>query len=179
MLDPAATGRRDHSSRRRPLLRTIIGDVLRRTRLNQGRTLAEVARIARVSLPYLSELERGRKEASSEVLAAICEALHLELPDLLAAVGRDLRQGRDRRAAFMRISGFAAEDGQAPLAEPGREADELAEPAPTPGSEPAPSAEAQHAMLTGLSDAPHVLLSEPSSAPPHNPGELRCLLRAA
>jgi transcriptional regulator with XRE-family HTH domain len=183
MLDPAAASRRDDPSRRRPLLRTIIGDVLRRTRLNQGRTLAEVARLARVSLPYLSELERGRKEASSEVLAAICEALHIELPDLLAAVGRDLRQGRDRRAAFMRISGFAADDGQAPLAERDRPADDLAEPAPAPDSDPAPSADAQHAMLTGLSDAPHFLLSEPVSAPyntaPLRPGELRCLLRAA
>jgi transcriptional regulator with XRE-family HTH domain len=178
MLDPAATGRRDHTSRRRPLLRTIIGDVLRRTRLDQGRTLAEVARIARVSLPYLSELERGRKEASSEVLAAICEALHIELPDLLAAVGRDLRQGRDRRAAFMRISGFATEDGQAPLAEPGRQADDLAEPAPMPDSGQNPSADAQHALLTGLSDAPHLLASEPASVP-GNAGELRCLLPAA
>ncbi len=74
----------------RPLLRTLVGDVLRRNRLGQRRTLADVARDARVSVPYLSEVERGRKEASSEVLAAVCAALRIELSDLLAEVGRDL-----------------------------------------------------------------------------------------
>src|SRR5215472_3061126 len=67
----------------RPLLRVMLGDVLRRTRLAQGRTLAEVARAAKVSLPYLSELERGRKEGSSEVLAAICDALGIDLSELV------------------------------------------------------------------------------------------------
>jgi transcriptional regulator with XRE-family HTH domain len=76
--------------RPRPLLRSIVGDVLRRIRLEQRRTLADVARAARVSMPYLSELERGRKEASSEVLAAICAALRIDLSDLLTAVGREL-----------------------------------------------------------------------------------------
>jgi transcriptional regulator with XRE-family HTH domain len=71
---------------RRPLLRTMIGEVLRRARTEQGRTLADVARAARVSLPYLSELERGRKEASSEVLAAVCDALRIDLTDVLAEV---------------------------------------------------------------------------------------------
>ena len=77
----------------RPLLRTIVGDVLRRIRLDQGRTLADVAGEARVSMPYLSELERGRKEASSEILAAICAALDIDLSDLLAEARRDLVQG--------------------------------------------------------------------------------------
>jgi transcriptional regulator with XRE-family HTH domain len=76
--------------RPRPLLRTLIGDVLRRNRQGQGRTLADVAREARVSVPYLSEVERGRKEASSEVLSAVCGALRIELSDLLAEVRRDL-----------------------------------------------------------------------------------------
>ena len=76
--------------RTRPLLRTMIGEVLRRTRRAQGRTLADVSRAARVSVPYLSELERGRKEASSEVLAAICDALGLDLSDLLAGAAREL-----------------------------------------------------------------------------------------
>ena len=74
----------------RPLLRTTLGGVLRRTRLGQGRTLADVAGAARISMQYLSELERGRKEASSEILAAICDALDVDLPDVLAEVGRDL-----------------------------------------------------------------------------------------
>jgi transcriptional regulator with XRE-family HTH domain len=60
----------------------MLGDVLRRNRLEQGRTLSDVARAARVSMPYLSELERGRKEASSEILAAVCDALRIELSDL-------------------------------------------------------------------------------------------------
>jgi transcriptional regulator with XRE-family HTH domain len=74
----------------RPLLRTTLGDVLRRIRLEQGRTLADVADAARMSMQYLSELERGRKEASSEILAAICDALEVDLPDVLAEVGREL-----------------------------------------------------------------------------------------
>jgi len=71
---------------RRPLLRTLVGDVLRRRRIAAGRTLADVARAARVSVPYLSEVERGRKEASSEVIAAICDALGLDLADFLGEV---------------------------------------------------------------------------------------------
>lgn len=76
--------------RPRPLLRTLVGAVLRRHRLEQRRTLAEVAQAASVSMPYLSEVERGRKEPSSEVLAAVCAALRIELSDLLAEVRHDL-----------------------------------------------------------------------------------------
>jgi transcriptional regulator with XRE-family HTH domain len=72
----------------------MLGSVLRRARLDQGRTLADVAAVAKVSLPYLSELERGRKEASSEVLAAVCDALRIELSDLLAEAGRTLAAQR-------------------------------------------------------------------------------------
>lgn len=74
------------------LLRRVIGAVLRRERQRQGLTLREVARAAGVSVPYLSEVERGRKEASSEVLAAVCRALGLYLSDLLEAVRDDLRR---------------------------------------------------------------------------------------
>jgi transcriptional regulator with XRE-family HTH domain len=80
----------------RPLLRRVLGDGLRRTRLEQGRTLADVAAAARVSMQYLSELERGRKEASSEILAALCEALDVDLADLLSDVRRPAVEGRDR-----------------------------------------------------------------------------------
>lgn len=90
MLDPTVIGPPGRGQRPRPLLRTTLGDVLRRTRREQGRTLADVARAAKVSMPYLSEVERGRKEASSEVLAAICDALRIGLSDLLAEAGRDL-----------------------------------------------------------------------------------------
>lgn len=65
------------------LLREAIGAGLRRARTARRRTLRDVSRRARVSLGYLSEVERGRKEPSSELLAAICEALDVSLPDLL------------------------------------------------------------------------------------------------
>ena len=87
-----------------PLLRTLLGDVLRRARHGQRRTLADVARTARVSMPYLSELERGRKEASSEVLAAVCDALGVELSDVLAEVGRELATTRSRRLLADRVA---------------------------------------------------------------------------
>jgi transcriptional regulator with XRE-family HTH domain len=73
------------------LLREAIGDRLRHARTNQHRTLREVSRSARVSLGYLSEVERGRKEASSELLAAICDALDLPLSELLRNVAADVR----------------------------------------------------------------------------------------
>ena len=57
------------------VMREVIGEELRRRRQDQGRTLREVSGAAAVSLGYLSEVERGHKEASSELLAAICEAL--------------------------------------------------------------------------------------------------------
>lgn len=72
------------------LLREAIGDRLRRTRTSQCRTLREVSRVARVSLGYLSEVERGRKEPSSELLASICDALDLPLDELLRRVVDDL-----------------------------------------------------------------------------------------
>ncbi len=72
------------------LLREAIGDRLRHARTTQRRTLREVSRTARVSLGYLSEVERGRKEASSELLAAICEALDLPLSELLHLVASDI-----------------------------------------------------------------------------------------
>jgi transcriptional regulator with XRE-family HTH domain len=100
MLEPTVIGPGGRDQRRRPLLRTMLGEVLRRTRREQGRTLADVARVARVSMPYLSEVERGRKEASSEVLAAICDSLGIDLSDLLAETWRELaglRAGRHGR----------------------------------------------------------------------------------
>ncbi len=68
------------------LLRHLLGDVLRRLRLRQGRTLREVSASARVSLGYLSEVERGQKEASSELLAAICGALGTPLSQVFREV---------------------------------------------------------------------------------------------
>jgi transcriptional regulator with XRE-family HTH domain len=81
------------------LLREVIGDVLRRARTAQGRTLREVSDSARVSLGYLSEVERGRKEASSELLSAICSALDVPLSRVLSDAGE--RMARRERAELV------------------------------------------------------------------------------
>jgi Helix-turn-helix domain len=72
------------------LLRRLLGDVLRRQRQRQGRTLREVSAAARVSLGYLSEVERGQKEASSELLASICDALGVRMSELMSEVSDEL-----------------------------------------------------------------------------------------
>ncbi len=101
------------------LLRGVIGVVLRRARTFQGKTLKNVADEARVSVQYLSEVERGRKEASSEVLAAVCAALGWTIVDLLDAVREELAP-----VARVEITGFAVPA------------------APVRGREPAPQATA-------------------------------------
>ena len=68
------------------VLRQEIGEVLRNVRQRQGRTLREVSHSARVSLGYLSEVERGQKEASSELLASICTALEIPMSQMLREV---------------------------------------------------------------------------------------------
>lgn len=68
---------------RAPIFRRELGELLREVRRHQGRTLREVSAAAKVSLGYLSEVERGQKEASSELLAAICSALNIPLSILL------------------------------------------------------------------------------------------------
>jgi len=72
------------------LMRQVIGEELRRRRNEQSRTLRDVSRDAQVSLGYLSELERGQKEASSELLAAVCSALDTPLSSLLAGVSSEV-----------------------------------------------------------------------------------------
>jgi transcriptional regulator with XRE-family HTH domain len=84
--------------------------VLRRERLTQERTLKDVAEAARISMPYLSELERGRKEASSEVLAAAANALGLGLGDLLSLAHGELT----RRARTTRATAPASPPGTSP-----------------------------------------------------------------
>lgn len=71
-------------------LRRLLGGVLRRQRQRQGRTLREVSAAARVSLGYLSEVERGQKEPSSELFAAICQALEVPMSKVLREVSDEL-----------------------------------------------------------------------------------------
>ncbi|MFJ4865588.1 helix-turn-helix domain-containing protein [Streptomyces sp. NPDC088748] len=96
---------------REPLWRDLVGDVLRRERLAQERTLKDVAEAARISMPYLSEVERGRKEASSEVLAAAAQALGLGLADLLLRAGDELALHARSRVVRGRPSPTAQYDG--------------------------------------------------------------------
>ncbi len=83
-------------------LRDLIGDVLREERHRQERTLADVAEAAAVSLQYLSEVERGRKDVSSELLGAMHEALGLDLADVLERATRRL-QVRSQRGNGIRM----------------------------------------------------------------------------
>ncbi|MEV0643132.1 helix-turn-helix transcriptional regulator [Streptomyces sp. NPDC050619] len=103
--DPAP---RDPLGPKEPLWRDLVGDVLRRERLAQERTLKDVADAARISMPYLSEVERGRKEASSEVLAAAAHALGLGLGDLLSLAQGELVRGsgRSRRPSTAPYNGL-------------------------------------------------------------------------
>ena len=86
------------------LLRRVLGDTLRGRRLRQRRTLREVSGAARVSLGYLSEVERGQKEASSELLASICEALDVKMSDVLSEVSENMRRS-ERAAEVARMPG--------------------------------------------------------------------------
>lgn len=85
------------SGKKMVLMRHVIGEELRRRRNEQSRTLRDVSRDAQVSLGYLSELERGQKEASSELLAAVCRSLDTPLSSFLAGVSTEVA----RREAMM------------------------------------------------------------------------------
>jgi transcriptional regulator with XRE-family HTH domain len=82
------------------LLRKVIGDALRARRLAQHRTLREVSTAANVSLGYLSEIERGHKEASSELLASICDALGARLSEMLGDVSATFALAEQMEGAF-------------------------------------------------------------------------------
>jgi transcriptional regulator with XRE-family HTH domain len=89
------------------LLRQLLGDVLRRLRVRQSRTLREVSTLARVSLGYLSEVERGQKEASSELLASICGALGVPLSQVLREVSDQFALAELQHAPVLANSGLA------------------------------------------------------------------------
>ncbi|MEU4621556.1 helix-turn-helix transcriptional regulator [Actinoplanes sp. NPDC023801] len=93
------------------LLRRVIGDALRARRQGQHRTLREVSTAANVSLGYLSEIERGQKEASSELLAAICDALGARLSELLSEVSNTLALAENMEGVLVPIEEKASADG--------------------------------------------------------------------
>lgn len=102
--DPATSTA--NSGKKMILMRQVMGEELRRRRTEQSRTLRDVSRDAQVSLGYLSELERGQKEASSELLAAVCSALDTPLSTLLAGVSQEVARRElmiARRNEFAKI----------------------------------------------------------------------------
>ena len=101
------------------LLRRVIGDALRARRQGQHRTLREVSTAANVSLGYLSEIERGQKEASSELLAAICEALGARLSEVLGEVSDTLALAEGMDGVLVPLEQSPAETNGAGV-KPGR-----------------------------------------------------------
>ena len=85
------------------LFRRLLGDVLRAHRMEQGRTLRQLCADARVSLGYMSEIERGQKEASSELLAAICDALGARFSELLSEVSDTLSLAEDMDGVLLPV----------------------------------------------------------------------------
>ncbi|MQA25999.1 MAG: helix-turn-helix domain-containing protein [Micromonosporaceae bacterium] len=91
------------------LLRRVLGDALRARRLDQDRTLRDVSTAANVSLGYLSEIERGQKEASSELLGSICDALDTRLSEVLREAGGTLALAEEMAGMLVPAPGGAEE----------------------------------------------------------------------
>lgn len=104
-----------------PLLREVYGRLLRGLRTRQGRTLAEVAARAGISVAYLSEVERGLKEPSSEVLEAICIALGSSITGLVGAAHRELRDLTSEGATGGRVLDLTSRVGSS-IATPAEQA---------------------------------------------------------
>ncbi|WP_336081659.1 helix-turn-helix domain-containing protein [Nocardia sp. SSK8] len=135
------------------LLREAIGDSLRRARLAQHRTLREVSTSARVSLGYLSEVERGRKEASSELLAAICEALDVPLSRVLWDVSTIMAGADGSAPREPALTGPAAEPAAAEPAAPAE---------PDAGEVPATaSAAAEQGPRIGIAEDTRIVIPAP------------------
>ncbi|WBB70337.1 helix-turn-helix transcriptional regulator [Micromonospora sp. WMMD812] len=98
------------------LLRRVIGDALRTRRQGQHRTLREVSSAANVSLGYLSEIERGQKEPSSELLAAICDALGARLSELLREVSDTVALAEQMPNVLVPVQDEPAEPATVPAA---------------------------------------------------------------
>jgi transcriptional regulator with XRE-family HTH domain len=123
------------------LIRRLLGDVLRRKRQDEGRTLRQLAAEARISPGYLSEIERGQKEPSSELLASICDALSIRLSDLLREVSIDLEAAELAAALEAERVGApvpGARVGSASVSKAAALAKPVARTAGRPGARPAP-----------------------------------------
>jgi len=142
------------------LLRRVLGDALRARRQALHRTLREVSSAANVSLGYLSEIERGQKEASSELLSAICDALGAQMSDVLREVSEEFALAELARAVD------AAEPAQV---ERVPAAPRPAETAPLASAQPLERSEVVNSVLT-VSDGP-------VSVAVHHDGPLKTTLR--
>jgi transcriptional regulator with XRE-family HTH domain len=87
-----------------PLWREVLGSRLRALRTDRDETLAQTAERAGISPQYLSEVERGRKEPSSEMIAALAGALDITVADLMADTAEDLRQSRSTLTAVTTLT---------------------------------------------------------------------------
>ncbi|GAA3267403.1 helix-turn-helix transcriptional regulator [Dactylosporangium vinaceum] len=174
------------------LLRRVIGDALRARRQAQHRTLREVSTAANVSLGYLSEIERGQKEASSELLAAICEALGAALSEVLRDVSDTLALNEDLPPVLVPVgapdptsdsASSAADQSAAPVTTP------AAAPTSTPAATPEPVPAGASASASASTDAPQARLmrGKPKaklstdakiSVAVHHDGPLKTTLRA-
>ncbi|MEV8512905.1 helix-turn-helix transcriptional regulator [Dactylosporangium sp. NPDC051484] len=162
------------------LLRRVIGDALRARRQAQHRTLREVSTAANVSLGYLSEIERGQKEASSELLAAICEALGAALSEVLRDVSDSLALSEVLPPVLVPVGGPDGAQGDAPN---GAKASPAGVPAPATSGEPVPAAasgpaEAPQARLVRGASKSKVSADAKLSVAVHHDGPLRTTLRA-
>jgi transcriptional regulator with XRE-family HTH domain len=135
------------------LLRRVIGDALRARRQAQHRTLREVSTAANVSLGYLSEIERGQKEASSELLAAICDALGAALSDVLREVSDNLALAEEMRGVLVPVPGGPAE-AAAPAGTTSEVAPAAMQAAPAASAVPVPAASAAVATMPAAMTAP-------------------------
>ncbi|SNT64849.1 Helix-turn-helix domain-containing protein [Asanoa hainanensis] len=127
------------------LLRRVIGDALRARRQGQHRTLREVSTAANVSLGYLSEIERGQKEASSELLSSICDALDTQLSQVLREASDTLALAEQMEGVLVGVGGGSEE--KPPELQPAR-----VEP-PTPVLDPANAATPEPAAPAALAGA--------------------------
>jgi transcriptional regulator with XRE-family HTH domain len=170
------------------LLRRVIGDALRARRQAQHRTLREVSTAANVSLGYLSEIERGQKEASSELLAAICEALGAALSEVLRDVSDTLALAEDLPPVLVPVGAPDRTSDGASAARTRSAAPVPAAPVPVPAAVPAPAGEPVPAA-SGPAEAPQARLVRGAakaklatdaklSVAVHHDGPLRTTLRA-
>jgi transcriptional regulator with XRE-family HTH domain len=144
------------------LIRRLLGEVLRRKRQDEGRTLRQLAAEARISPGYLSEIERGQKEPSSELLAAICDALDIKLSDLLREVSVDMAAAElAARIEAERIGASITGTASVPQARVG--ATPVARTVARPGARPAPRPVTRRVpppVATGSAPVPSAVLAQ-------------------